>query len=397
MSNGPKDQSSHPGVNVPPPPPQAPTPQWGDWSGAQQPQWGQHAQQPQWGQPPAWGAPAPRGPGGYAAPPKPGIIPLRPLGLGEILDGAFQAARKNAPAMFGSALLFQAAVVALMAAVTGLTFGAGSNIESFLAPDGMPTTAGLTFGLGLLAVLILFSLLNVASVMVLQGALVLPVSRAVLNQHTGFRQMWSLVRGRIWPLLGLCLLVLAAATIAVILVLVLCIVFIEATNLDAWLLVVPVLASTAAFVWIAVKISLAPAALVLERSSITGSIARSWRLVHRHWWRTFGILALATIIVAIVTSVVTVPIQVIVSVIGTLGVDGGSTEDLVLMTIVTTGISTLISSLFAAIGYAFQAGVTALLYVDLRMRGEGFDVVLMKEVEYTAPPYPGLPYPGPGR
>src|SRR5690349_3394741 len=80
-----------------------------------QPGWGN---QPQWGGPPAWavpqagsqgvpGQPAPGWPPGapygqplYVAPPKPGVIPLRPLQFGEILDGSFQTIRRNAAAMF---------------------------------------------------------------------------------------------------------------------------------------------------------------------------------------------------------------------------------------------------------------------------------------------------------
>jgi hypothetical protein len=44
----------------------------------------------------------------------------------------------------------------------------------------------------------------------------------------------------------------------------------------------------------------------------------------------------------------------------------------------------LVSSLFSAIGYAFQAAVIALVYTDLRIRREGFDVVLLREHEQAA-------------
>lgn len=87
-----------------------------------QPQWGQNQQQPQWGQQPGWPVPPPGGFHGYQAPPKPGIIPLRPLGLGEILDGAFQACRRNPLSTFGTAILFQVIVAVLTVLLTfGLT------------------------------------------------------------------------------------------------------------------------------------------------------------------------------------------------------------------------------------------------------------------------------------
>jgi hypothetical protein len=49
-----------------------------------------------------------------------------------------------------------------------------------------------------------------------------------------------------------------------------------------------------------------------------------------------------------------------------------------------TLVSMLVSSLFSAIGYAFQAAVIALVYTDLRIRREGFDVVLLREHEQAA-------------
>jgi hypothetical protein len=44
----------------------------------------------------------------------------------------------------------------------------------------------------------------------------------------------------------------------------------------------------------------------------------------------------------------------------------------------------LVSSIFSAVGYAFQAAVIALMYLDLRIRREGFDAVLAREHEQAA-------------
>ena len=67
-------------------------------------------------------------------------------------------------------------------------------------------------------------------------------------------------------------------------------------------------------------------------------------------------------------------------------------------------LTTAVSAFFGAIGYAFQATVTALLYIDLRMRREGFDVALMKDQELagseTPDTVPGRtqgPGPAPGQ
>ena len=50
--------------------------------------------------------------------PKPGIIPLRPLGVMEIISGAFEALRANPRAMFLPALVVTSVIGIISAAVT---------------------------------------------------------------------------------------------------------------------------------------------------------------------------------------------------------------------------------------------------------------------------------------
>src|SRR5215510_6791931 len=64
------------------------------------------------GQPPPGGEPPPYGqppPYGYAPPaaPAPGGVPLRPLGVGDILSGAFTLIRRNPVATLGLAAIVQ--------------------------------------------------------------------------------------------------------------------------------------------------------------------------------------------------------------------------------------------------------------------------------------------------
>ena len=64
---------------------------------------------------PGYGPPPP-GPGPRTATPapKPGVIPLRPLGLGEILDGSFATIRRNPKATLGIAAI----IVTISAVIT---------------------------------------------------------------------------------------------------------------------------------------------------------------------------------------------------------------------------------------------------------------------------------------
>ncbi|WP_051476976.1 hypothetical protein [Arthrobacter sp. Br18] len=335
----------------------------------------------QWGQPPRWpgyGVPQNGQNGMYLAPPKPGVIPLRPLGLGEMLDGAFQACRRNPLATFGSAILFQTVVTVLTVLMASGLFAALDELD----PE---TGSAEQFG-GLLASLASFTsvitVVSAAGLLILQGVLVIPVARAVLNQRTGFGRMWRLGARRILPLisLGLLLAVLAAGVLAIlVLVSVGLAIAMEAYSL--WIIIPLFLGVLALGVWLSIKLVVAPAVLMLEGTGPFASIKRSWVLTRRNWWRTFGIVILTSIIVSIIASVISAPLAFLVPLIfsfsdSPVAMGSDFTDSLPLLLITQA-----VTAFFTAIGYAFQASVTALLYIDLRIRREGFDVVLMKEHE----------------
>ncbi|WP_162149100.1 glycerophosphoryl diester phosphodiesterase membrane domain-containing protein [Arthrobacter sp. H41] len=368
-NTGPTDQPYEPPsvpANQPYEPPSVPANQWGQppqWRGYGPPQNGQNWQN-----------------GMYLAPPKPGVIPLRPLGLGEMLDGAFQACRRNPLATFGSAILFQAVVTVVTVLMTSGLFAALDQLD--------PETASTEDLGGFFATLASFTsvitVMSAAGLLILQGVLVIPVARAVLNQRTGFSLMWKLAGRRILPLvlLGLLLAVGTAVVLGVfVLISVGLAVALEAASL--WIILPLFLGVVALGIWLGIKLVVAPAALMLEGTGPFASLRRSWVLTRRNWWRTFGIVVLTSIIVTIIASVISAPLAFLLPLFFSfsdsplaMGADFSSSLPLLL---VTQGIT----AFFTAIGYAFQAGVTALLYIDLRIRREGFDVVLMKEHEQS--------------
>ncbi len=324
---------------------------------------------------PPYGAfpPGPR----YQAPPKPGVIPLRPLGLGEILDGAFQACRKNPLATFGIAILLQA-VVAL---VTVLLLGnLVSSFEVFDSPNPTPDSIiGALAGLGVFASIA--GIVSAVALLVLQGILVIPIARAVINQKTSFGQAWRLARGRLLPLFGFGLLSFAIGLVGLMLLVGISALAIAALSEYSAFVIVPlVIGALLVMVWASVKLVVAPAAVMLEGKGPWVSIRRSWLLTRGNWWRTFGIVLLTSIIVSIIASVISTPLTFAVGLIFGFS-SSASTSSGVLDSLPILVATQAITALFAAIGYAFQSGVTSLLYVDLRIRREGFDVVLMREHE----------------
>ncbi|MGO1582050.1 MAG: hypothetical protein ACTHXO_02395, partial [Actinomycetaceae bacterium] len=163
-----------------------------------------------------WGAPAPAAgsPGGYGqfgmadapgtgswaadsmAGGRPGIIPLRPLRLGDILEGAFAAVRHNPAVMF-----FYAGVVGVVGAILAVVPNwAASNATTSL-------TIEEASGVQALGSLVLAAVIGLTS-LAATGALVISVSRSAIGQRVSIGQVWSAVKGRILALLGLSLLIM---------------------------------------------------------------------------------------------------------------------------------------------------------------------------------------------
>lgn len=377
-----------------------------------QPAWGN---QPQWGGPPAWAVPqaggqgvagqhspgwppgAPYGQPLYVAPPKPGVIPLRPLQFGEILDGSFQTIRRNAAAMFGSALIVQAIGAILIGAVTVGMVQMTSSLETVNSEEEFLQAMGPVFAFmaGAMGISVLIGFLG----SVLQGVLVVPVARSVLNRRTGFKQMWTLAGRRIWPLLGVAALLTVGGLLAVAAVAGIAVLLFTALGPMALFIVFPVgLGSVVLIVWIGLKLMLAPAAIVVERTGVYDGLLRSWQLTKNNWWRIFGITLVVAIMVGIIAQIVQIPASLAATAIGGVVSPHPDQDTVASAVVVSTVISSAIGALVGSVTFAFQASVLALLYMDLRMRRDGLDVELMRLMETGADPegIPGTPSALPG-
>ncbi len=302
------------GWNQPPPP--------SGWS--QPPDWNQ---QP----PPAgWGQPQSGGPGQWGPLPqaeKPGIIPLRPLAVGEILDGTFSALRRSP------------------GATIGLTLGATTVtqiITVILTAIGQRGPSGLAFLFGVVSVII-----NFVVTVALTGALSVTVSELTLGSRIGAGEVLRRIRPRLAGLAGLSIVV---------------------TLLTALGLIGLIVGA----VFVAVALVLSTPAFVLEGGTIGTAMRRSWTLVRGAWWRTFGILLLTGIIVAVLVSVLAVAIG------AAFAAGGDSMSDPVTGDLTGAGLAlTAIMDIIVSTAITpVMAGVVVLLYIDRRIRLEGLDMTL---------------------
>jgi len=370
--------------------------------GQGQPRYGQQYGQGQYGQRPA-GAPGPYGPYGPAAA-KPGIVPLRPLSLGEIYDGAFTAIRHNPKVMLGAATLVLLVATVLGVLVAQLLVPALSSAFGSMAASD-PELAELGFDT-IYAQVIATSLGTGLTILIAQpvveGILTTSVSQSVIGRKQTLGQVWERLRGRVGRLIGWALLRTLASLVLVAVwsvVLVVVIATLGDSSVGGTVVVVLLLvvALFAAVVWLGVRVGLVAPALALEGRGLGATIARAWRLTRGSFWRLFGIYLLASIIIGFAANLITYPITLITTAIG------GASESSEVM-----GVSTIVASVLSiivstAITTIFTASVVALLYIDVRMRREGLDVQLAAAAQApeggtpggmaggTAGPRPGPP------
>jgi hypothetical protein len=332
--------------------------------------------QPGYGQLPSYGQYG-QGPWGAGGPPAPGGIPLRPLAVGDILSGAFTIIRRNPAATIGLAAIVLTAAAVLSTAIT-LVVGALVGRLSLPAAGQNLTQSQidhlllrfLEFGVPLLVVALILSFLFEN---ILTGLLTGVIGRGVLGRRIGLGEAWQL--GRLPALLGASALILAillgmwAPLTAIVIAL-------AVAHLDAVAALIGVLGFLSALVvsiWFSVMLSLAAPAVVLEQLGPVQALRRSWRLASRSFWRLFGILLLTALVVFVASAILQVPFVIIRVLAGGSGVGGGLAVGSTVLIAIIGAIGSIVSG---AVTRPVSAGVTVLLYLDMRMRKEGLDLVL---------------------
>lgn len=356
------------------------------YTGAQQPD-----QPPPLGNPPTqptgWGAPA------WAPPPpvKPGVIPLRPLGVGEILDGSVTTIRRNPGPMLGLS-----AVVAIIVQLIGLfaSWLMFRDLQAFeeLSPTATPAEVLGVFS-GTFGVFGVMALVSWVATVILTGILTVVVSRAVLGQNITAGQAWAMARPKLPKLLLLTLLYsLIAATPGIGYTVIIAVAV--ATGAGEGLIGLAILLALAALalsVWLYVRYALASPAFMLESTAgrhageparpigIGKAFRRSAELVTKSWWRVFGILILVWIVAFIVSAVVDQLFSVPLYFFADLS-DPESFTSFGALTLSALGgiVSTTITA-------PFLAAAVALLYIDRRIRREALDVELARAAGVTIP------------
>ncbi|MEV0524485.1 hypothetical protein AB0I66_13765 [Streptomyces sp. NPDC050439] len=346
--------------------------------------WGPQA--PYGGPPGPYGAPPGWGWNGYGwtpppPPPKPGVIPLAPLGANHVIGGAFATMRRYARPLFGTA----AAAYGLLAlvAVAGGTLAYLATREhlsvmnepgsDFSWDEGRPIL--IAFGL----VWLVFMLATLTVNSFIQAACAATLHEAVLGRPATFGAVWRRAWSRTPSVLVVTLLlsIVLMLPVAAFALLFLSLLFLMMTQsiipiglvFPLFLVTLPLAA------WLYVLFAFAPAAAALETAGPFTALRRSVRLVRGAWWRTFGISLLAGLIVMGISLALRIPLQFAAPSPPPIDPDDSASAYFLdqlrsqfglfaLFSLVATFVTQLAASVFLPL-------VTALLYIDRRIRKEG--------------------------
>lgn len=307
---------------------------------------------------------------------KPGIVPLRPLLLGDILDGAVKVVRFNPKSMVGLSALVLAAFLIPSAA---LGMGATHLMASFLDRFGSEAQSAM----GIPTMVLQFLSTNLATAL-LSGLLMHVVGQAVLGRKPDLGQTWRATRGRLLPLLGLIILSWLFSLLAIAALMGPGVLLLLNDNIAAGLILelVGSLGLIVVALAISTKILMAAPAIVLEGHGVLAGLRRSFALTKgAAFWRILGISLLAGLLAGLAGWMLGLPfsiIGVVLQAAAGLNVEAGQMG--------ATFVSHLSALLTGAITTPFVAAVTGLLYLDRRMRLEALDVVLLREAQNNPAP-----------
>ena len=263
---------------------------------------------------------------------------LRPLAVGEILDVSIKIFVSHWRTLLTAALVV---VVPVQIVITILT--ADYTVQSFdLGTDTSQTPEETLEEINeYLGGLVISGVLQMLAVVLASAACFRAIAQAYLGEQVQWRSSLAYALRRTPQLLLITLLYLVGCLVATI--------FFIAPG-----------------VWLYIAWAFAVPVLLVEGIGGRRSLGRSFALVKGRWWRTFGVLILGLVLALIVSTV----IQGVFFI----GMFAGSDNDLlVLFLSAIAGIAGL------AITTPFQAALLAVVYFDLRVRKEGFDLQLLAE------------------
>ncbi|MFD7611696.1 hypothetical protein [Streptomyces sp. NPDC059828] len=330
--------------------------------------------------------------------------------MGDLFNGAFSTVGRHWKQLFGMALAVYGAATLLVVAAFAIAYSAVERELRVLLDTSHDSPPSWDEGGPLLTAFVCVWLIAVLamllSTVVVQTSIAVVVQDAVLGRPTTIGAVWRRTAPRVPAVLGALLIssLIVVVPVALALLGFVSAIVVLATQDDApaagglaLLGFLGTMVTTPLAVWLWVRFSLAPAAVVFEGQGPVKALRRSSVLVRGEWWRVFGISLLAYMGAATVGSMV----QYFTQLLGMFPT--------MLMSPSSYGPEPDIAEIFAGLGVAmvismvgglisqiitttFPSLVTCLLYVDERLRKENLGPVLAEAAGMQQPPAPPASY-----
>lgn len=272
--------------------------------------------------------------------PSPAPYRLRALALAELLDETFRIYRREAALFIGLALC-----ITLPGLVMGLMAGSYRSagwmtkfFQSLGNPDALQAMAQSPPPQSDPALSLLASLVRLVLVPVTLGVIVYTTNEILHGRTPGIVDALEGTLRRYWALAGLSLLVGLVAVSSFL------------------LLTIPVV------LLVLVRWAVSVPALLVEGLAPSRAVGRSWSLVEGRWWRTLGIFLVVLLLTWVASAILGATGGAVI------GLVPGLTDDQRGALIVVTG--SLAGALVLPVNYI----AITLMYYDLRVRREGFDL-----------------------
>jgi hypothetical protein len=275
------------------------------------------------------------------------------LRLGELLDLAIRLYRGNLLTFIGIIAVVYVPLMVLQTAASALV--SSSMFGSFSTPEEVFSNSA--YWIGVLSTIILGLLQFVLVQGIATGALTRAVADNYLGRSTGILDAYRGI-GKAWlKLVGALLLLGIILFVLAIWWMVPCI---------GWLTGLGML------LFMAMVVNpLVPPAVVLENQGVIASIKRAWSLARRRFWPVLGtVLVLSLFSLIVVNGPAAIVNVLLVQAFQSFG-------DPTMQLVLTSVIQGLVSLVFVLIYYPLQMTAFTLIYFDLRVRTEGFDLALL--------------------
>ena len=278
---------------------------------------------------------------------------LRPLTIAEILDAAFRVYRRNFGRLVTVAAYVYVPLAVIQALIAAIFVASVSRMPQPGSAGGvMPTHLLAGIGVGGL----LLWILSMVGYMLAYAAMTVTISNEYLGRDISPADAYRRVMPSLGTVIGTSLLVGIVVSIGFM------------------LCVIP-------GIYLAVAYTFAIPVVVLEGLGATAAMSRSMNLVRGYWFHVFITMFLLMLIIGIIEMAILWPLNMIV-VAGLAQASPGLGQAL----------SQLVSALASMVFFPLSMAGLVVLYYDLRVRKEGFDLQLL--AQHLGAPAPVV---GPGQ